>query len=158
MADSEPVEELAPAEQEAAAEPEPAPQPAEAVEAPAADGPAADEPAAEVAAAEETSAEMPAEAPAEAEPERAAEAPAAQPADEEPSHNPALLAWVRGRVSLAGVTAQSWTSEHEGAVAEFLASPTQRRLLAFVDPVLGLSLTTSLPQVRSLDSKNGTHT
>ena len=37
-------------------------------------------------------------------------------------------------------------SEHDDTIAEFLTSPNQRRLLAFVDPVLGLSLQFSLPQ------------
>ena len=56
------------------------------------------------------------------------------------------LLWIRSRVILPGATEAMWTAEHGDTVAEFLGVPSQRRLLAFVDPVLGLTVTPALPQ------------
>ena len=58
----------------------------------------------------------------------------------------ACIAWVKAHVALPALRPEMWSVEHDDTIAEFLTSPNQRRLLAFVDPVLGLSLQFSLPQ------------
>ena len=75
--------------------------------------------------------------------EPSSEAPAAPPAVE-----PACVEWVKARVNkwLASQMSQlTWLQDHDDIVAEFLWSPTTRRLVAFIDPVLGLCLQTGLP-------------
>ena len=58
----------------------------------------------------------------------------------------ACIAWVKAHIALPALRPEMWSVEHDDTIAEFLTSPNQRRLLAFVDPVLGLSLQFSLPQ------------
>ena len=63
----------------------------------------------------------------------------------------ACAAWVKAHISLPALRPEMWSVEHDDTIAEFLTSPNQRRLLAFVDPVLGLSLQFSLPQEAPAD-------
>ena len=62
------------------------------------------------------------------------------------SVDPACMTFVKERIRCPGITPEMWSAEHDDTISEFLTTPTQRRLLAFVDPVLGLSLQFSLPQ------------
>ena len=59
---------------------------------------------------------------------------------------PECMTFVKERIRCPGITPEMWSAEHDDTISEFLTTPTQRRLLAFVDPVLGLSLQFSLPQ------------
>jgi len=65
-----------------------------------------------------------------------------------PTVDAEALRWIRSRAILPGATAAMWTTEHDDTVVEFLGAPSQRRLLVFVDPVLGLTVTPALPQVK----------
>lgn len=81
--------------------------------------------------------------------EDAAEGGPAISAEDQPAGlqaDSAALAWVRSRVLLPGVKAEMWTSEHDEAVVQFFDTPSQRRLLAFFDPVLGLTVSPVLPR------------
>ena len=60
--------------------------------------------------------------------------------------DPACAAWVRERITFLGAHTDLWNAEHDETVADFLSTSSQRRLLAWLDPILGLSLQTSLPQ------------
>ena len=60
--------------------------------------------------------------------------------------DPACAAWVRERITFLGTHSDLWNAEHDETVADFLSTSSQRRLLAWLDPILGLSLQTSLPQ------------
>ena len=60
--------------------------------------------------------------------------------------DPACVAWVKERVQCPGITPEKWSAEHDATLGEFLSTPTQRRLLAFVEPEVGLVLQFNLPQ------------
>ena len=63
-----------------------------------------------------------------------------------PVADQACVQWVKDRIKMPGITPEMWSVEHDHTLSEFLTSPSQRRLLAFIDPVLGLSLQFNLPQ------------
>jgi hypothetical protein len=85
---------------------------------------------------------------AETDEDAAEEGPAISAEDEPagPHAHRAALAWVRSRVALPGVKTGMWTSEHDETVIQFFDTPSQRRVLAYLDPVLGLTVTQTLPR------------
>ena len=53
---------------------------------------------------------------------------------------PECVSWLRETLGSLALPAEQWSAEHEEMANDFLASPGSRRLLAFIDPVLGLTL------------------
>ena len=62
------------------------------------------------------------------------------------SVDPECVEWIKGNVILPGGDKIEWQPEHEETLAEFIASTAHRRLLMWIDPTAGFSLSTSVPQ------------
>ena len=63
--------------------------------------------------------------------------------------DPDCVAWVKAKLELQlpGIKDAVFTAEHDDVIGEFLVSPNVRRLIAFIDPVIGLTITLSVSQV-----------
>lgn len=72
------------------------------------------------------------------------EAPPFQPSV---AADPECVAWIKAKLYLPGLNESMFTPEHDETIADFIVSTSVRRLIAFIDPLVGLSVSLSVPQV-----------
>lgn len=52
---------------------------------------------------------------------------------------------IKERVTLSSISSDLWTTEHDDTILKFLKDPTLRVLVVYMDKLLGLQVSTSIP-------------